>query len=250
MNSKVSTLFLIFTLFCSNLSVAQGIPELTSPVVDLAGLLDENQSNSLREALQNIHQNKGPQISILTVPSLNDIPIEDYTMSVAQKWRLGTENKDNGIILVVALEDRKVRIEVGQGLEGDLTDAYSKRIIDYDILPYFRNGQFAQGLISGVRGILLRMDPPIYLEDYLGKEHLTSKIENSNPNKTILNLFYLFIILFFFIIPLLPGNSRSRRGYGGPIFIPGHRNSGSSRSRGGWSGGGGGFSGGGASGSW
>lgn len=241
---------IFFTFFLQNQTWALSVPALTSPVVDTANVIQKPEAEALRQALQNIRSQGGPQVTVLTIASLGRVPIEDYSFEVARKWGLGGEKQDDGVLLLIAVKDRKLRIEVGQGLEGDLTDAYSKRIIDYDITPHFRSGNFTQGIVMGVRGILLRMNPPLQLEDYTSDGQLRSLQEPDTKSVLIYNLFIFGIIFFFFILPALTGGSgRGGRGGGNiPIFIPG--SGGRSGRGGGWSGGGGGFSGGGASGSW
>lgn len=220
------------------------VPPLSAPVVDQAGLFKPNQIQSLNEALKNIYSTGGPQINVLTVKSLNGLSIEDASMEVVKSWKLGTAAKDNGALLMVSLNDRKVRIEVGQGLEGEITDAYSKRIIDNDIIPYFKQGQYGLGIIKGVQGILLHLDKPLHLNDYITGENLNSFDQQSpSTSERYSNLILILIIILFVLINFIFGGRSGRGGgyYGGGGF---------GGSGGGWSGGGGGFSGGGASGSW
>jgi uncharacterized protein len=223
------------------------VPELSGPVVDQAGLLDARTTSALEGALQAIKAKGGPQINVLTVDSIDPYTIEEASIRVAKTWALGTGEKDNGVLLIVAKKERKVRIEVGQGLEGSLTDAYSRRIIDNDIIPAFRHGDSAAGIVGGVRGILLRMEPPLNLEDYIGQSYVSQRPRTKMGGSKIIFLIILFLVIFLISSQGGMGGGRGMRG--GP-YIGGGGFGGGSFGGGGWSGGGGGFSGGGSSGSW
>jgi uncharacterized protein len=154
--------FWVVLILCS-LSQAQAfeVPPLTDSVVDEAQLLDNGVRSQLANALKIIHDKGGPQVAILTVPTIEPLTIEEASYKVVKGWQLGTAQKDNGVLLIIAQKERKIRIEVGQGVEGDLTDAYSRRIIDDIMVPAFREGQTAKGILWGVQGILNRMSPPV-----------------------------------------------------------------------------------------
>lgn len=141
------SLFLFLSLFLSEVHCAElELPSLTSPVMDLAGLMTEEERASLSELAYEINTNNGPQITILTVPNLQGNAIEEFSIRVADKWQLGTKEKDNGLLVVVAKEERQMRIEVGQGLEGDLTD-YDTAKYTRQIFPqYFRRNEYYAGL--------------------------------------------------------------------------------------------------------
>jgi len=136
---------------------ATPVPRLTGPVVDEAGVLDAAGSRRLADlarAARAEHGGAGPQLQFLLLNTLDGEAIEDYSMRVAEAWKLGTKGKDDGVLLVVAVKDRKVRIEVGGGLEGGLTDAQSGRIIRGAIVPAFREGRYGDGLHGAGRQIL------------------------------------------------------------------------------------------------
>lgn len=122
------------------------LPDLTSPVMDLANLMSESERKDLSDLAYEIYTNNGPQITILTVPDLQGYPIEEYSIRVAEKWQLGTKEKDNGMLVVISQAERSMRIEVGNGIEGEVTDydtaQYTKRIFP----AYFRSGKFHDGL--------------------------------------------------------------------------------------------------------
>lgn len=239
-------LSVLFFLYLTPAHAEFAVPTLSGPVVDDAGLLREAVRFDLENALQLIYEKGGPQINVLTVDTIDPYTIEEASIQVAKKWGLGTAEKDNGVLLMVAKKERKVRIEVGQALEGDLTDAYSKRIIDNDIVPGFRSGDFDAGIVGGVRGILLRMNPPIRIEDYFRHAIKPKRQDRGIP------LSYLILIIIAIVIlrSFFGGGSGGRRYRSSGIFMGGFGGGGGFGSGGGWSGGGGGFSGGGASGSW
>lgn len=242
-------IFILFSfLFLKPAWATFDVPTLTGPVVDNAALMTSGENEELSQALKKIHSAGGPQINVLTVESIDPLTIEEASIKVAQEWALGGKKEDNGLLLMVAKKEKKVRIEVGQGLEGDLTDAYSKRIIDYDIVPQFRHGNFGLGIIAGVRGMLLRMNPPLRLEDYIGDKYSRDDYGDAeNINVYVI----LFIIFVFIVFGFLGGGFRGGgSGYYGDGDFFGGGGFGGSSGGGGWSGGGGGFSGGGASGSW
>src|SRR3979490_1262216 len=129
-------------------------PPLTGRVVDQTGTLASGDIAALQQTLQNFEARKGSQVAVLIVPTTAPETIEQYSIRVAEAWEIGRKKIDDGAILVVAKNDRMLRIEVGYGLEGALTDATSKRIIDEIITPRFRSGDFAGGISAGVYRIL------------------------------------------------------------------------------------------------
>lgn len=247
---KKLTVFLFLWGLCQ--AQAFEVPPLSDSVVDQARLLDASITPKLASALKAIYEKGGPQLAVITVPTLDNLTIEEASYKVAKSWQLGTAKNDNGILLFVAKEERKIRIEVGQGVEGDLTDAYSRRIIDDQMVPLFRQGMTTEGIVLGVAQILKRMNPPYHLEDYLEVR--------AAPRKTKVNWAKLiFLILIFLFIMSANRHGGGGRGYrrgamAGAIYGGGFGGFGGgfggSSGGGGWGGGGGGFSGGGASGSW
>ncbi len=126
------------------------IPVLKSQVTDLTGTLTPSQISSLEQKLSAFESTKGSQIAILIVPSTQPEAIEQYTLRVVEKWQLGRKKIDDGILLLVAKDDRRLRFEVGYGLEGAVNDLTAKRIISEVITPYFRQGQFYEGINAGI----------------------------------------------------------------------------------------------------
>jgi uncharacterized protein len=133
---------------------AMDVPPLRGRVNDLAGLLSQEQASSLEDRLAQFEQETGHQVILLTISTLADEDIEDFSIRVAENWKSGHKGIDNGVILLVARDDRKMRIEVGYGLEGVLPDAVAYRIIQEIIIPRFRERDFAGGIESGVSAIM------------------------------------------------------------------------------------------------
>ena len=134
------------------------VPPLKSPVTDLTGTLTREQSASLQQMLHSFEARKGSQLAVLMVPSTAPEPIEQYSLRVAEQWKIGRVKVDDGAILVVAKDDRAMRIEVGYGLEGALNDATASRIINEVIAPRFREGDFYGGINAGVDRMIRVID--------------------------------------------------------------------------------------------
>src|SRR6202171_336331 len=130
------------------------VPPLSGRVVDQTATLSSSEVASLDQTLKNFEARKGSQIAVLIVPTTAPEGIEQYSIRVAEAWKIGRKKIDDGAILVVANDNRKLRIEVGYGLEGALNDVTAKRIIDEIITPKFRNGDFAGGISAGVARII------------------------------------------------------------------------------------------------
>ncbi|MBN1569820.1 MAG: TPM domain-containing protein [Acidobacteria bacterium] len=145
--------FVLFLIQGSG-ALALDIPKLQSRVTDLAGVLTPEQITGLESKLQDLENTDSTQVAVLIIPSLEGESLEDYSIRVAESWKLGQKERDNGAILLISMKDRALRIEVGYGLEEKLTDARSNRIINNDIVPRFREGDFFGGIDAGVTGII------------------------------------------------------------------------------------------------
>ncbi len=143
-------LFLFLPLFV----FAAEIPPLKARVTDLTGTLNAQQSAALEQTLAEFESRKGAQIAVLMVPTTQPETVEQYAVRVQESWKLGRKGVDDGVLLVVAKDDRRLHIEVGYGLEGILPDAIAKRIIDSDITPRFREGDFYGGIRAGTDRIM------------------------------------------------------------------------------------------------
>lgn len=230
-------------------------PELTGRVVDDAGLLSYPDKVAITADLKALEDKSSDQLVVVTLPSLQGYPIEDFGYKLGRKWGIGTEKFDNGVLLIVAPNERKVRVEVGTGLEGTLTDALSRIVIENSILPRFREGDFAGGIKNGVRDIAL------VLTGDAAEVEARAKARNDADEPAIPWLMViLWLAIFLWIAYAMWRSARyaspaGRRGGAGPIFIPGPGWdgggwSGGGGGGGGFSGGGGSFGGGGASGGW
>ncbi len=211
---------------------APEFPELTGRVVDQAGILSAAVEESLSESLRQHEAETTNQVTVVTLESLQDYDIADYGFQLGRHWGIGQEGSDNGVLLIVAPNERKVRIEVGYGLEGALTDATAKSIIEKRIVPKFKSGDFEDGIRDGVAAIL----------GVLGGE-VWSETDEASDQDELGFLEILFIVAFLILFAVIWWASPSS-GWGGG-WGGGHRSGG-----GGFSGGGGSFGGGGASGGW
>ena len=234
---------LILLLFSSCLS-AQGqrdVPELANHRVhDDAGILSAETVAYLEQSLRTFEDSTSNQIAILTVPDLEGESIDQFGIRVAEAWKLGTADRDNGVILLVALQDRKMRIEVGQGLEGPLPDAICNRIIRNEMAPAFRRKQYDEGVIAAIEGI---------------RQAIKGEYKGSGPRKSgRRGLPAGFILLIIVIILIMRSRGHGGRGSGWSSgrgwYGGGGWGGGSGGGFSGFSGGGGSFGGGGSSGSW
>jgi uncharacterized protein len=228
-------------------AVALAVPPLGARVSDSAEIIGAESKARLEATLTAYEKKTGHQLAVLTVPSLEGDPIEDYSMRVVEAWKLGRAGQNDGILLLVAKNDRKMRIEVGYGLEGDLPDAEAGRITRQIMTPRFRAGDYEGGIAAAVDAIMAKTggDPA---PDSAGTA--SAPRQQNSPSWTWIVV--VLIWLFFGGLPMvLIGLVRGIWGGGGSWSSGGGGwSSGSSDSGGGFSGGGGSFGGGGASGSW
>ncbi|MBI5067169.1 MAG: TPM domain-containing protein [Deltaproteobacteria bacterium] len=236
------------------------VPALTGPVVDEAGLLDGRSRRALETLCQQARAGQGGQgvqLQYLVVRTLDGEAVEAFSMRVAEAWKLGTRGKDNGVLVLVALDDRKVRIEVGGGIEGGLTDVQSGRIIRNTIAPAFRERRYGDGLLRAGQQILAAVGA---LPEGVKADAPAPRSVGWHMLGGLLPwLLFAGVPFLVFAVSLASRGSRRRgRWGGGGPFIGGGWGGGGGlgggfgggSGGGGWSGGGGGFSGGGASGSW
>jgi uncharacterized protein len=241
-----ATVFALIVFWVAGSAVAQPkFPHLVGPVVDAAGILDTIAENEIAQKLLDYQLASGHQIVVATIPSLEGYEIRDYGNRLFRNWSLGDRQRNDGVLLLVAPTERKVSIEVGYGIEPDLTDALSKIIIENAVTPRFKAGDYVGGISAGIDDIAKA----------LGGEQ--AEIIDRARNQTAPSVTdYLPIILLFFIVLLIIVNT-SRGGRRVIVVGPGGGGYRDGWSGGGWSGGGGGYSGGGgssggggASGSW
>ena len=148
----------IIAFFLTPVYAQVAVPQLRSPVTDLTNTLTREQLASLEQKLLAFEQRKGSQIAVLLVPTTQPEAIEQYSIRVVEAWRLGRRGVDDGVLVLVAKDDRAVRIEVAYGLEGALPDVIADRIVEQVIVPRFRNGQFYEGINEAVDRIVAVLD--------------------------------------------------------------------------------------------
>lgn len=227
------------------------IPEMTSPVIDEAGLFAPQDRDEIVIRAQQLYSAGGPQMAVWTIPSLESEPIESVTIRAVEKWKLGHAGKDDGVLLALAIQDKRMRLEIGRGLEGSIPDILSNRILRQYLRPALREGRPAQGVLSAMAMVSQLSG---FAEQMPGLEEPQRHTKVSGPGLLVHILFLLITIGFAFvgfIFRLIFGRSSygyRRRGWGG--WYGGGGSGGSWGGGGGWSGGGGGFSGGGSSDSW
>lgn len=276
--TRLTILFLL--LFSAGTAYAEvAVPPLQARVTDLTGTLTSQQKADLEATLRTFEASKGSQIAVLMVPTTQPEALEQYSMRVAEKWKLGRKGIDDGALLLIAKDDRKLRIEVGYGLEGIMPDVIAKRIVSDTIAPYFRQGDYYGGIRAGVDRMIRTIEgeplpPPHQQKSYsfsnIGDFLFVGVILIVIIGGVLRAIFGRFVgasiggvvaalILWVtlgslmiagvagFIIFLLILIGVSRGGYYGGGFGGGSWGGGGG---GGFGGGGGGFGGGGASGSW
>jgi len=254
--------YLFFLLLVFPLSAVASIPPVPAQppgyVVDLAEVLPPTEENQLEALLRGLEQKTTAQLVILTVDSLAGTDINSFSLQVAEQWKIGQKGKDNGLLFVVALQDRKYRFEVGYGLESPLPDSLLGSLGRQVLVPYFKQGRYGLG-IAAATGDIIRILGKYYGVTIAGVDELpVSSPSRENSGRSSL---FFFLFLLFFLLLLYSryfnkkfGNS-GRYGQGrpgmGPIIFPGGGwGGGFSSGGGGFGGGGGGFGGGGASGGW
>lgn len=225
-------------------------PPLTGRVVDAADILPQTVRDDLDAKLKALQDKTTTQLVVVTLPSLGGREIEDYGYRLGRAWGIGQKGSNNGALLVVAPNERKVRVEVGYGLEGTLTDAVSRLIIENAILPRFKAGDFAGGIERGTDDLVqvLSGDAEAF------KARAAEQQRGEADGDDWVTFLVIAVILFVFFVQFMRGSSSPNRrgGSAPPIFFPGGggRSGGFGGGGGGFSGGGGSFGGGGASGSW
>ncbi|MCO4755328.1 MAG: TPM domain-containing protein, partial [Bacteriovoracaceae bacterium] len=180
----------------------KAIPRLSSPVVDTAGLFTRQEQASLAAKIRKIHTSGGPQLQILIVESLEGLAIEEYSIKVAEQWKIGNKQRGDGVIILMSTQDRQVRIEVGEGAEGELTDVDSHQIIQQVMIPNFRSGKFHAGFSQAIDTIAAEFG----VEEKAGSslEALkTKRIASVRHQKEAMASIVLPIIIFFISFPII-----------------------------------------------
>lgn len=278
----------LFALLLSPMATAQGVPQLTQHVTDTTGTLSAADIAGIEAKLVALEQRKGSQVTVLLIPSTGEQALENYSLAVVEQNKLGRKGIDDGLLLLVAKDDRKARIEVGYGLEGVVTDAISSRVIREYLAPKFRNNDYAGGINDAVDVIVKLVDgeplPAPMAADRSGDRESSAVVfaaviglfigllaAGTRIKPVFLRrlgagglaagaAFLLFSVGFSVFIAAVvafivasAGPGRFSSGGGGWGSFPGGGSGGwggGSSGGGGWSGGGGSFGGGGASGGW
>ncbi|MCL2760782.1 MAG: YgcG family protein [Desulfuromonadales bacterium] len=287
-NIRFIILFLLFAVLLPFIASALDVPKLQGRVNDYAELMSQSSVSSLEQKLAALEKEDSTQVVVLTIPSLQGEEIDDFSIKVADAWKIGQKGSDNGAIFIISKDDKKMRIEVGRGLEGKLTDLISGRIIRDSVAPHFQQGDFDGGITAGVDDII-----SVVKGEYQAPENTNTREQGTSPIFTY--IFILLVALIFIgavsrvlggivgaiglplvlyismpgvgivfiilsavfgllgglIVPFMFGGGGGFGGFsgGGGGFFGGGGDSGGF-SGGGFSGGGGGFGGGGASGGW
>ena len=269
---RLIRLLILALLVAATPAVAQQFPKLTGRVVDQAGLLSAADEAALTQKLEALEQAKARQLVVATVNDLQGRDERDYGYQLGRAWGIGRKGANNGVILLVAPNERRVAIEVGYGLEPVVTDAVSSLIIQNQILPRFRAGDFPGGILSGADALIQQLQAPPEvaeqraLEAAATRQRTRANSSESSGGGSIFPLLFWGFVIVFFILPMLRGRRRGRRyrrGGGFPVILwgpglgggggfggGGFGGGGFGGGGGGFSGGGGSFGGGGASGGW
>lgn len=198
-----------FAAPASPLAAQPKFPELTGRVVDNADILTPEAEATLTAKLEALETQSQRQLVIATIPDLQGYDISDYGYQLGRAWGLGDETRNDGALLLVAPNDRKVRIEVGYGLEGYLTDALSALIIQNAILPAFRDGDFPGGIDAGTDAIITQLQLPPEEAAKIAAE--AGKARQSDGGFPIGVLIWIAFMVFFFVLPMMAGRKRRRK---------------------------------------
>jgi uncharacterized protein len=257
-------LLLLLALLVPSWAHAQSFPALTGPVVDAANVIPDDQEARIAQKVVALKTQSQRQLQVVTVSSLEGYDIADYANRLFRNWQLGDKERNDGVMLLVAPGERKLRIEVGYGMEPTVTDAISFLVINKVIVPKFKQGDMPGGIEAGTDALIKQMSLPAEEAQKAAAEASASRDSGVSIDPAM--LFWLVIFVLFFVLPMIRrvagGRHYDRSGVGQVILwsvLEGMARGGSSSGGsdwggggggGGWSGGGGSSGGGGASGSW
>lgn len=245
-------LFGVILIGCT--SSAASLPEFTAPVVDSIGRVSAEVETQINSELISFQQSGGPQIAVAVIDTTGDATPENYSIDLARTWGIGDKEKDNGVLLLIALEDRTLRIEVGSGVEGELTDVTAGRIVDSVMLPRLRANDVDGAVRDGARAVMqVWRGENVVLEPTVPSNTITE----ATPQQSVFGIILFFGLILLFVSLAVRGK-RNGGGMLGPFGAGTIYGGGFGGHRGGFGGGfggfggggGGGFSGGGAGGSW
>jgi len=186
------------------------VPPIPSdiPIVDTTGTLSSEQKTTLANSIAESRSKTSNQIAILIIPSLENDSLEEYSLEVARQWGIGSKENNNGVLILIAKDDRKIRIEVGYGLEGALTDAKSNQIIRNVIAPEFRQNKYFEGISAGLQSVQLA----------IANEYDPALENNSSPTKSASFWEFIFFVVFFGLVWLSSILARSKSWWGGGVI--------------------------------
>lgn len=205
LNRLIAFLFIFIPCYAGALDV----PQLKGRVNDYASMLSPETAQKLDTILSELENSDSTQVVVLTIPSLEGEVIEEFSIKVAEAWKIGQKNLDNGAILLISKNDRKLRIEVGRGLEGKLTDLISGRIISSEIIPKFKEGNFNGGIEAGINAVV-----SVVRGEYSAPE------TNSGRKGSGKNPIFTLLIFLFVITAALSGISKSLGRASGAVLLP------------------------------
>lgn len=257
---RLAQLLVALALSVPAMALARNVPPLVAHVNDTADMLSPAAEQALEQKLSAYEQKSQHQFALLTIDSLDGDAIEDFSMRVVEAWKLGQRGKDDGLLLLIAKADHKLRIEVGYGLEGDVTDAFTAQVRRNVLTPALRADQAEQGIDQAFNVLMKKAGGEVVPESAVAPPR-------SSERSPIKGMILLGLVLLLFglpiLLPLATGRAGIRRngfftgggwgggGFGGGGFGGGGGGwGGGGGGGGGWGGGGGGFGGGGSSGSW
>ena len=215
-----------FLIFCGfllfsfpNLAVSSDFPKPAGWVADYAGVIEPQAYQKMTGVIQELEQKTGAEIAVVTVKKLENETIESFSVQLFKKWGIGKKGKDNGVLLIAAIEDRKVKIEVGYGLEGILPDGLCGEILDRYVIPAFKKGAFGEGLMMGTLALASVIAKDVGIE-LTGEMVAVGQPINRSPRSMILKLLLFIILIPIFIrhpflLLLFLGAGRGGGGGGG-----------------------------------
>ncbi|MPW45651.1 TPM domain-containing protein [Acinetobacter guerrae] len=186
----------------------RGLPSMNEPVIDQANLLTADQKQAISQQILKLYQENKAQIGIVIVPTTGQEDIFDYAMRVGEKWQLGSAKRDNGLLMAIAVNDRRIQILTGYGLEGVIPDIVASRIIRNQMTPYFQQGQYAQGIQAGLNEIdrVLNLDPEIAQQAAADLKERQAQAMHEQEARSQMMIYSLIIIVIGVFASFLVGN--------------------------------------------
>ena len=186
----------------------RGLPSMNKPVIDQANLLTAEQKQAISQQILRLYQQGKAQIGIVIVPTTGQEDIFDYAMRVGEQWQLGSAKRDNGLLMAIAVNDRRIQILTGYGLEGVIPDIVASRIIRNQITPYFQQGQYAQGIQAGLNEIerVLNLDPEIAQQAAVDLKERQAQAVHEQEARSQMMVYSLIIIVVGVFASFIVGN--------------------------------------------